>query len=229
MSLLRRVLAEALGTFGLVFVCAGSVVATAVPGTDFGLLGAALAQAAALSVMVSATMKISGAHLNPAVTVGFLATRRTTPADAGAYILAQLAGAVVAAWVVKALMPDAAVAATSLGTPALQNGVTFARGVAIEAVLTFLLMSAVYGTAVAPTAPAVGGFGIGTVLLFDILVGGNLTGAAMNPARAFGPAAIGGQYLSHAVYWIGPVVGAVAAALVWEKGLIERGGGSEGK
>jgi glycerol uptake facilitator-like aquaporin len=83
-------------------------------------------------------------------------------------------------------------------------------------------MSAVFGTAVSPNAPRVAGFGIGLVLLFDILVGGPLTGAAMNPARAFGPAVVAGQWLGHVVYWIGPLAGAILAALVWEYGLLPK-------
>jgi MIP family channel proteins len=220
MSLLRRAVAEALGAFGLVFIGCGAVVATALPDTDFGLLGVALAHAVVLSVMVTATMNISGAHLNPAVTIGLLLGRRITPSNAGVYIVAQLTGGVLGAWLVKALMPAAAVSGTLLGVPALQSGISFGTGIALEAVFTFFLMSAVYGTAVAPTAPKVGGFGIGLTLLFLILVGGNLTGAAMNPARAFGPAVVASHYVGHAVYWIGPILGAVAAALLWENVLI---------
>lgn len=222
MPLLRRAVAEALGTFGLAFIGCGAVVATALPGVTYGLLGVAVAHAVVLSVMVTATMNISGAHLNPAVTVGLLAGRRIGGRDAVVYLVAQLAGAVIGAWLVRLLLPPAAVAATFLGVPALQNGVSFTGGVAIEAALTFFLMCAVYGTAVAPTAPKVGGFGIGLTLMCLILVGGNLTGAAMNPSRAFGPALVSGNFLSHAVYWIGPVIGAVAAAGLWEAILLER-------
>jgi len=222
MSLLRRSVAEALGAFGLVFIGCGATVASFLPGTGFGLLGIALAHAVVLSVMVTATMNISGGHLNPAVTLGFAVSRRIPPAEAAGYIAAQLAGAVLGAWLVTRFFPGSTVAAASLGTPALQLGITFTGGVAIEAVLTFFLMSAIYGTAVAPSAPKVGGFGIGLTLLFLILVGGPLTGAAMNPARALGPALVSGNLLSHAVYWIGPALGAVAAAVLWERVLLEK-------
>lgn len=222
MSLYRRATAEALGTFGLVFIACGAVVTAGLPNTNFGLLGIACAQAIVLAVMVTATMNISGGHLNPAVTIGLLAGRRIGSRDALVYIGAQLAGALVAAWLVGALMPPDAVSAAALGTPQLQNGITFTKGVAIEAVLTFFLMSAVYGTAVAPTAPKVGGFAIGLTLLFDLLVGGNLTGGAMNPARALGPAVVSGTYLGQAVYWIGPILGALVATVLWEQVLIEK-------
>ncbi len=222
MSLYRRATAEALGTFGLVFIACGAVVAAGLPNTNFGLLGIACAQAIILAVMVTATMNISGGHLNPAVTIGLLAGRRIGPRDALVYIGAQLAGALVAAWLVGALMPPDAASAAALGTPQLQNGITFTKGVAIEAVLTFFLMSAVYGTAVAPTAPKVGGFAIGLTLLFDLLVGGNLTGGAMNPARALGPAVVSGTFLGQAVYWIGPILGALVATVLWEQVLMEK-------
>jgi glycerol uptake facilitator-like aquaporin len=97
------------------------------------------------------------------------------------------------------------------------------QAIGLELILTFFLMSAVYGTAVSADAPRVGGFGIGLVLLFDILVGGPLTGAAMNPARAFGPAVASGEWVGHGIYWVGPIAGALLAALLWEYFLIPRG------
>ena len=222
-SLTRRLTAEALGTFGLVFVGAAVVVVNGgFPNSGIGLLGIALAHAIVLSVMVSATMTISGGHLNPAVTLGLLTTRRIDPASAGAYIAAQLAAAALAALLVKALFPPNAVREALLGVPVIASSVSLGQAIGLEAVLTFFLMSAVYGTAVSPDAPRVAGFGIGLVLLFDILVGGPLTGAAMNPARAFGPALVSGHWLGHLAYWIGPILGAVAAALLWEYVLLPR-------
>ena len=215
--------AEALGTFALVFVGAGVVVVNGgFPNTGIGLLGIALAHAAVLSVMISATMTISGGHHNPAVTVGLLVTRRIDPASAAAYIVAQLAAALLAAWLVGLLLPGPAVRSALLGVPVIASSVTLGQAIAIELVLTFFLMSAVFGTAVSPDAPRVGGFAIGMVLLFDILVGGPLTGAAMNPARAFGPAVVSGQWLGHVVYWVGPIGGAILAALLWQYVLLPR-------
>ncbi len=214
-SLQRRVAAEALGTFGLVFIGTGVVVADGLTGGGFGLLGIATAHAIVLAVMVSATMNISGGLVNPALTLGLLAIKRISGRDAAAYIGAQLAAALLAAWLVSQLLPDDAVRAALLGTPQLGNGTSFTQGIVIEAILTFFLMTAVMGTAVTKTAPAIGGFGIGLTLLFDILVGGNLTGAAMNPARAFGPAVVSQNLVGHALYWIGPILGAVVASLFW--------------
>jgi MIP family channel proteins len=223
-SLARRLVAEALGTFGLVFVGAAVVVVNGgFPNSGIGLLGIALAHAVVLSVMITATMTISGGHLNPAVTIGLLATRRIGPGSALAYIVAQLAAAVLAAFLVKALLPVAAVRNALVGVPVIAGSITLGQAIGLELILTFFLMFAVYGTAVSPDAPRVGGFGIGLVLLFDILVGGPLTGAAMNPARAFGPAVVSGEWVGHIVYWAGPIVGALLAALLWEYFLLPRG------
>jgi aquaporin TIP len=222
-SLARRLTAEALGTFGLVFVGAAVVVVNGgFPNSGIGLLGIALAHAIVLSVMVTATMTISGGHLNPAVTLGLLVVRRIDPASAAAYVLTQLAAAALAALLVKLLLPANAVRSAMLGVPVIASSVSLGQAIGIELVLTFFLVSAVFGTAVSPDAPRVAGFGIGLVLLFDILVGGPLTGAAMNPARAFGPALVSGEWVGHLVYWIGPILGGILAALLWEYLLLPR-------
>jgi MIP family channel proteins len=217
-------IAEALGTFGLVFIGAAVVVVNGgFPNSGIGLLGIALAHAVVLSVMVTSTMTISGGHLNPAVTIGLLVGRRIDVVSAAAYIVTQLVAAVVAAFLVKALLPAAAVRDAQVGVPVIAGSVSLGQAIGIELVLTFFLVSAVYGTAVSADAPRVGGFGIGLVLLFDILVGGPLTGAAMNPARAFGPAVVSGEWVGHIVYWAGPLLGGIIAALLWEYGLLPRG------
>jgi aquaporin TIP len=222
-SLARRLTAEALGTFGLVFVGAAVVVVNGgFPNSGIGLLGIALAHAVVLSVMISATMTISGGHLNPAVTLGLLLRRRIDLSSAAAYIITQLAAACVAALLVQLLLPQNAVRDAMVGLPVIASSVSLGQAIGIELVLTFFLMSAVYGTAVSPDAPRVAGFGIGLVLLFDILVGGPLTGAAMNPARAFGPAVVSGEWVGQLVYWIGPIAGSILAALLWEFVLLPR-------
>jgi MIP family channel proteins len=223
-SLARRLVAEALGTFSFVFVGAAVVVVNGgFPNSGIGLLGIALAHAVALSIMITATMTISGGHLNPAVTIGLLAARRISVVSAVAYIFTQLVAATLAAFLVKALLPVGAVRSAMVGVPVIAGSMTLGQAIGLELVLTFFLMFAVFGTAVSPDAPRVGGFGIGLVLLFDILVGGPLTGAAMNPARAFGPAVVSGEWVGHAVYWVGPIVGALLAALLWEYFLLPRG------
>ena len=219
---LRPLTAEFIGTFGLVFIGAGSIVVNEASGA-LGLLGIALAHAIVLSVMVTALMRVSGAHFNPAVTFGLWLANKIEAKDAGLYVLTQLVAAVVAALLVKTLLPSVAGEITGYGVPRIASDVDLIQAILLEAILTFFLVSAVFGTAVSPEAPSgIGGFGIGLVLLFDILVGGPLTGAAVNPARAFGPAAIANDWLAQAAYWIGPLLGGAVAALVWGKVLLPR-------
>jgi aquaporin Z len=220
-SLFRRSLAELLGTFALVFIGAASVATMSFPNASYGILGVALAHGLVLAVMVTALMGISGGHLNPAVTLGILAARRTDVRSAGAYIVAQLLGAVLAALLIKMVYPPGVVRPISLGTPAVANSIQFHQAIVLEAVMTFFLVSAVFGTCVNPAAPRLGGLGIGLALMFDVLVGGPLTGAAVNPARAFGPALVSGQWVAHAVYWVGPIIGGVLAAVLWEYVLLK--------
>lgn len=218
----RRLVAELFGTFMLVFFGAGAIMTTMFPKAGFGLLGIALAHGIALAVGVSATMAISGGHLNPAVTAGMLAIRRIDARTAGLYIAAQIVGAVLAAFLLKWLLPSGVTKVLALGTPAIAANITLGSAIAIEATLTFFLMSAVLGTAVSAEAPKIAGFGIGLTLFIGILIGGPLTGAALNPARAFGPALASGQWISQGVYWIGPILGALVAAFLWEKFLLPK-------
>lgn len=221
---LRPLTAEFIGTFGLVFIGAGSIVVNEASGA-LGLLGVALAHAMVLSVMVTALMRISGAHFNPAVTFGLWLANKIEAKDAGLYVLTQLVAAVVAALLVKTLLPSVAGEITGYGLPRIASNVDLIQAILLEAILTFFLVSAVFGTAVSPEAPSgIGGFGIGLVLLFDILVGGPLTGAAMNPARAFGPAAIANDWVGQGAFWIGPLLGGAVAALVWGKVLLPKDG-----
>lgn len=220
-SLFRRSLAECVGTFGLVFIGAGVVASQSMPTGGSGMLGIALAHGLVLAVLVTATAGISGGHLNPAVTLGLVVARRTTAAEAGAYIVAQLLGAVLAAKLVEMLYPIGMVRGISIGTPTIASSIQFHQAILMEAVMAFLLVSAVFGTLVNPAAPRMGGLWIGLALAVDILVGGPLTGAAVNPARAFGPALVAGQWVAHAAYWVGPILGGVVAALLWEYVLLK--------
>jgi MIP family channel proteins len=221
-SLLRRSTAEALGTFGLIFIGTAVIVVKGYPDAQSGLLGVALAHAMVLSIMITATMSISGGHLNPAVTVGLLVARRVSVRTAAAYIVAQLAGAVLGALMLKAIFPLNILRSEAFGTPSIVGTMTLGQAMVVEGVLTFFLVSAVFGTCVNADAPKVGGFGVGLVLLFDILVGGPLTGSAVNPARAFGPALVSGQWIGHIVYWVGPLAGGIVAAVLWEYWLLRK-------
>jgi MIP family channel proteins len=217
-------IAEALGTFLFFFVGAGSVVLgdylAANGGTGPGLLGVALAHGLALAVLVSALGAVSGGHFNPVVTLAVWIMGRITPMRAGLYVVAQLAGGLAAGLALKVAFADAW-QASNIGTPALGPGITPALGIGVEAVLTALLVLAVIGTAVDSRAPKIGGLAIGLAVAADILVGGPLTGAAMNPARWFGPAVAAGAYADWYVWWIGPAIGATVAALIYRSTLAE--------
>jgi aquaporin Z len=221
-SLPRRAVAEALGTFALIFFGCGSVVISSLPGAGYGLLGVALVHAVVFSVMITATLSISGGHLNPAVTIGLWSVRRIDGRAAGVYVAAQLAGGVLGALALRYLFPAGIMRVGTLGTPVLANAMSLMDGILLEALLTFFLVSAVFGTVVAPDAPKVGGFGVGLVLLFDMMVGGTMTGAIVNPARAFGPAVVSGSWYAQPVWWVGPILGGVLAAQLWERVLLKK-------
>ncbi|MFW6125259.1 MAG: MIP/aquaporin family protein [Pirellulales bacterium] len=215
----RKFVAELVGTFYLCFIGAGAILVDHHLGGGLGLVGIALAHGLALSIAVSATMNISGGHINPAVTVTMLVCRQIGPRDAAAYIIAQLVGGTIAGVLLLVIYRNfspEAIDATKLGTPDLAPGVGFGLGVLVEALLTFLLLFSIFGTAVDPRAPKIGGWGIGLTVGFDILMGGPITGASMNPARTFGTALPIGYFPAwHLVYWIGPILGGVLAGLVY--------------
>ncbi len=220
--LTSRVLAEMFGTFVLIFFGAGSAVINSFPSAQYGVFGIAVAHGVALAIAISATMAISGGHLNPAVTTGLLVIRKISPADAFAYIMAQLTGGLLGALAVKALVAPNVGRVVGYGAPTLHNTMTLGSGIALEAVLTFFLMSAVMGTVVSKSAPKIAGWGVGLTLIPAIIVGGPLTGGALNPARAFGPAVIAGNMTAQAVWWVGPILGAIAAALLWKYVLLAK-------
>jgi aquaporin Z len=225
-STLRPVAAEFVGTFLFIFVGCGAVVVDAARGGLFGLGGIAFAHAFGLAIGVTMAMAISGGHLNPAVTFAIWAAGRIDLRRAVLYVVAQLAAAVAAVFVIKALFPGAG-AASSLGVPRIAQDLTLTSAVFVEAVLTFFLVSAVFGTGVSPHAPKVGGFAIGLTLIPAIFVGGPLTGAALNPARAFGPAMVALDWHGHLAYWIGPLLGGAVAAFLWSKLLLPVAGDPE--
>jgi MIP family channel proteins len=205
----------------LVFIGGGAIMMTRdQPGA---LLSVALAHALVLGVMISATMKISG-HLNPAVTLGFLVTKRIEPVLAGVYIVAQMLGAMIGAFALRSLMPEALFDATRGGGQSVSLDINGPQAIALEALGTFFLTFAVFGTAVDPKGPKLGGFGIGLTLGFVILAIGPLTGASVNPARSFGPAIASGTLEGLAIYFVGPILGAVAAALLYDKVLMRDAG-----
>lgn len=212
MAGVRLVLAEGAGTFLFFFVGIGaalSLAGSADPASS--LIVVALAHGIVLAVLVSALGAVSGAHFNPAVTFGVWIAGHIPGQRALAYVLAQLIGGLLAAWSMRAIFPGVA----DVGTPVLGQGIDLFGGIAIEAVLTVILLVAVFGTAIDPRGPKVGGLMIGFAVAADILMGGPLTGAAMNPARWFGPAGVSGNWDNGLVWIVGPLVGAALAALAY--------------
>lgn len=218
----RHFAAEFVGTFGLVFVGGAAIMIAVQTQAPNALLDVAVAHGLILAIMVTATMRISG-HLNPAVTLGFLAARRIEPVMAMVYIIAQLLAAAIAAYALKAIFPAGVAESTRLGGQSVALDITTGQAILAEAIATFFLTFAVFGTAVDPAAPKVGGFAIGLVVTADILAIGPLTGASMNPARSFGPAVVSGVLEGQMIYWIGPIVGSVIAALLYDSLFLRRG------
>jgi MIP family channel proteins len=218
----RPLIAEFIGTALFVLIGVGSVVANAMTTGGVTSLGIALAQGVGMAVLVSALMGISGGHLNPAVSFGVWIAGKIDARTCGRYILAQLLGGIAGAALVRVLFTTGAVRAVSDGAPQLSLTIGFVQGAAIEAAFTFFLVSAVFGTIISREAPKIGGFGYGLAIFVAALVAGGLTGAALNPARAFGPALVSWTWHSQAVYWIGPMVGGAVAGWVWKGFLLPK-------
>ncbi|MBF8267809.1 MAG: hypothetical protein HW388_1317, partial [Dehalococcoidia bacterium] len=162
------------------------------------------------------TARISGGHINPAVTFAAVLTRKMGVTKGGMYVVGQLSGAIVGAFLLKAVIPDALEG--GLGSHALGPGITAGAGLVVEMVLTFLLVFVVFATAMDPKGPGhLAPLAIGLAVLVDHLVGVPLTGASMNPARTLGPAWAAGAWADHWVYWVGPLAGGAIAALVYER------------
>jgi aquaporin TIP len=209
---LRRGAAEFVGTFALIFVGAGSV-AFARTLTDI-----ALAHGLVIAVFVSALGFVSCGHFNPAVTLGFLVTKRIAPVLALWYFIVQFGAATLGALLLKWVLPAAVENQAHLGAPSLGGGITSGAAVVVEAVLTFFLVFVVFATAVDPRGAfkQIAGLAIGLTITLDILMGGVLTGAMMNPARAFGPQLVANNWSHFWIWYIGPFAGAVIAASLYE-------------
>ena len=209
-SLIRRGAAECIGTFGLVFIAAGAAMVDEISGGSLGLVGNAFASGLIVTAMIYAVGHISGAHINPAVTLAFALVRRISLRDAGVYWAAQMVGAVLAASVLRLLLGKVGI----MGGHAIT--IDPVQAVGVEIVLTFLLMFVIM--AVATDKRAVGraaALAIGATVTFDILVGGPLTGGSMNPARTTGPALLAANWQDLWIYWVGPPVGAALAAFLY--------------
>jgi aquaporin Z len=219
---LRHFAAELIGTFALVFVGGAAIMGTAISGSQASLLEIALAYGLVTAIMVTALMRISG-HFNPAVTLGFLAVRRIDPMMAGVYIVAQLVGAMIGAYMLKTVFPEPIFVAARGGGQFISLDITGTQAFIAEMVATFFFVLVVFGTAVDPKAPRVGGLAIGFAITAGILAIGPITGGSMNPARSFGPAVASGVYEGQIIYWTAPILGGILAALLYEH-LFLRGG-----
>jgi len=208
-DVIRRGVAEFIGTFTLIFIGGGAGI---VSGSDIVAVG--LANGLAIGIMVSNLGHISGGHFNPAITLGFVATRRITTRLAVVYWIVQFGGAVVAAAILRGFFSHT----QFLG--AVPHAASFGagKGFVVELILTFFLVWAVFATAVDPGGAfkAIAGLAIGLTITIDVFMGGPLTGAAMNPARAFGPELIGNFWGEGWIYYLGPAIGGLIAALGYE-------------
>ncbi len=211
LSLGRRAAAEGFAAFSLVFAGCGAIITDAEHG-DLGTIGVALVFGLVIMAMVYATGHLSGAHINPSVTLAFTLTRHFPARDAVVYVAAQLVGATAAAALLLAVWTDqpAALGAT---TPSIGAGSAVVYELVMTMFLMFVIMAVATDTRAAGAAAAIA---IGGTIGLDALFGGPLTGASMNPARSFGPALISGEWRDFWVYVVGPIAGASLGALAYQ-------------
>jgi MIP family channel proteins len=211
-SLPRRAAAEGLAAFALVFAGCGAIVADARYGHTLGTVGVALVFGLIIMVMVYATGHLSGAHINPAVTIAFTITRHFPAREATAYVAGQLAGAAAGALALLAVWTNkpAHLGAT---TPTISSGRAVFYELLLTAFLMFVIMAVATDTRAVGAAAAIA---IGGTVGLDALFGGPVTGASMNPARSFGPALVSGRWSDLWIYVAGPVAGAAVGALGYQ-------------
>jgi MIP family channel proteins len=216
----QKLVAEFLGTFALVFFGAGAVCTERFLQTNgSGPLGVALATGLTVSVLSIAFGHISGAHFNPAVTIGYWVTKRLNTVEVLGYWIAQILGGILAAFLLKAILPrDDAWQPVLGGTPDLVRDFTRFPAMGLEALITFFLVLVYFATTAEDNleSRSLSGFAVGLVYTIGILVAGPFTGAALNPARAFGPALASSHWASQGVYWVGPIAGGCLAGLIYD-------------
>ncbi len=216
-SLVHRAAAEAFAAFALVFAGCGAIVASAVHADSLGVTGVAAVFGLVIMAMVYATGHLSGAHINPAVTVAFTLTRHFPPRDAVVYVIAQCLGAVCGALLLLAVWPDkpASLGATLplAGTASISTGGALVYEMVMTAFLMFVIMAVATDTRAVGAAAAIA---IGGTVALGAIFGGPVTGASMNPARSLGPALAAGEWGSFWIYVLGPIVGAALGAAVYQ-------------
>ena len=211
-NLLRRAAAEGIGVFALVFAGCGAIVAEAENPGALGMVGIALVFGLIVMAMVYATGHLSGAHLNPAVTVAFTLTRHFPRSEALAYVGCQVAGALLAAGLLAAVWPGQP-AALGVTLPSVGVGSAFLYEVVLTAFLMFVIMAVATDTRAVGAAAAIA---IGGTVGLDALFGGPVTGASMNPARSLGPALVAGELHDLWIYLTAPLLGAALGALAYQ-------------
>jgi aquaporin Z len=206
----RPLIVEFLGPFALTFAGVGAIILTG------DIVAIALAHGLAIGLFVAAAGHISGGAYNPAVTVGLVVGGKLPPIKGAGYIVVQVLGAIAAALLLTAAFDKDLWDPVNLGTPQIGEGFSTGQALILEAVGTFFLMFVVYGTAVDHrSSKAVPGLLIGLTITMDIFFAGGATGAAVNPARAFGPALVSGTWDDQWVYWVAPILGAAIAAALY--------------
>ena len=217
----RNWFAEAIGTYALVFFGPLAIILSVVAFGDGlsieSIIMIALAHGAAVGLMVYAFGHVSGAHINPAVTIPMMITKKISVGDGIGYIIFQLIGAIVAAFSLKAILPEigAKVNFGTQGGPSELLNSSIMAGITVEIILTFFLVTVIFLTAVHKKAAAgIHGISIGGMVFLLHIVGVPLTGASMNPARTFGPAVVSGFWELHWIYWLAPIVGGIIAGVI---------------
>ena len=217
----RSSAAEFVATFLFVFIGAGAVVSLGIFSSEGGgslggnLVAIAMAHGLAIAILVSATANISGGHINPAVSIAAVLTRKISVTRGGMYVIAQVAGAILGALLLKAVIPDSLEG--GLGSHAITPEIGVTGGLIVEIVLTFVLVFVVFATAIDPKGPShLAPLAIGGAVLVIHLVAVPLTGASVNPARTIGPALAAGQWADHWVYWAGPLLGGALAGILYQ-------------
>lgn len=224
----QKLCAELLGTFLFVFFAAGVVCADqglrAAGQPGIGSIGIALVRGLAFAILVYALAHISGGHFNPAITIGAWVTRKIGSLQAIFYGIAQILGAMAAAWVLTHLIPDQAWRAAGLATPDLAADISRTQGIILELILTFFLVFIFFAVVAdvheesvvaSPRLLRFGGFAAGLAIFAAMLVGGPYTGASMNPAMVLGTAVLSHHWVNHGVYWAGPLLGGVLGAWLY--------------
>jgi aquaporin Z len=213
--------AEFVGPFTLVVAGVGAIISTQNLSDGGNLVAVALAHGLAIGLMVAALGQVSGGHFNPAVTLSMLATGQIAITRAISYIIAQVLGATAGAGVLTLIFPALGPMGrnnpgVNLGLPGLGPDVSLSGALIMEAVMTFFLVLVIFGTVIDPRGPkAIAPLAIGLIITMDILTGGRITGAAMNPARALGPAIVQQDFSNWWIYWVGPIIGGLIAAFAY--------------